>query len=185
MDLQQLISEHRQGRTYRALAAASGGAFSHQRLQQIASGPSKEWLKPDTVRALSDVLGVSQRSIVLAMAESLGLTAGDETDRVLSYLPAEVGQLTPEQLLAFGNLVRAFTRGEQPADDAAEGGGGHVSPAANTQAGESPAEEITDQQLLTLAADHQDEPTELEKLDQGAARRGQESQWHGSDSHTE
>lgn len=114
MDLAQLIQTHKGG-SYRDLSERCGGSPSHQRIQQLASGAVKEWMEPDNIRSLARGLGVSERTVVLALAESMGLqVAGDS--RISNYLPADTDSLTSRQMQALGNLVRSITDPDEEGD---------------------------------------------------------------------
>lgn len=74
VNLSQLIATYRGDRSNLQLAADSGNRPSPQRWGDLANGkPLKNFPDPPTIRAISSVLGVNERMVVLACAESLGL----------------------------------------------------------------------------------------------------------------
>jgi len=106
MDIAELIAANKRGRSYRTLATDCGGRPTHGRIQQLATGTA-EWMEPDNIRGLATGLGVSERAVVLALAESLGLRV-EASHRLELYLPGDTSSLTPKQLSAIGELVRSM-----------------------------------------------------------------------------
>lgn len=72
-DLQALVGLQKGDRSYEQLSKACGGLPTAKRLHQLATAPIKNFPDPDTIRALSKGLGVTESTVVLASAESLGL----------------------------------------------------------------------------------------------------------------
>lgn len=79
MNLQALIATHKNGRSYQALADNSNGIMTHQSFQGIATRPTKAFPSPETIKGIATALNVSQRTVILAAAESLGLCKDDPT----------------------------------------------------------------------------------------------------------
>lgn len=127
MNLSELIRHHKGDRTYEQLAAATDGKLTAQRLQQIATAPHSQFLKPASVKALAAALHVKQLDVVLASAESLGLDVQTETPELAQVLASLATDLDGEEVEALVRLVRTFKR---------ERGEGHGdSPAATTDPG--------------------------------------------------
>lgn len=72
-DLQGLIGLRKGDRSYEQLSKASGGIITRQRMQALATTPMRAFPDPDTIRALSKALGVTETTVVLAAATSVGL----------------------------------------------------------------------------------------------------------------
>jgi hypothetical protein len=72
-DLQELIGLRKGDRSYEQLSKACGGLPTAKRLQQLATAPIKNFPDPATIRSLSKGLGVTESTVVLASAASLGL----------------------------------------------------------------------------------------------------------------
>ena len=107
MDLARLIEANKRGRSYRKLADDCGGKPTHQRLQQLGSGAVKEWMEPDNISGLARGLSVTERAVVLALAESMGLSVGSH-EMLEMHLPSNTDRLRPDQLAALGALVRSM-----------------------------------------------------------------------------
>lgn len=92
MNFQELYEAMRDGRSYNTMAARTEGV-TPQRLQQLATGDFKAFPRPDVIRALADLLGVSERNIVLAFARSLDLDVEDRVDSERYGLAARRGNV--------------------------------------------------------------------------------------------
>lgn len=78
MNLAQLIATYRGDRSNLELAALCGNRPSPQRWGDLANGkPLKNFPDPPTVKAIAQVLGVNERMVILACAESLGLDTSE------------------------------------------------------------------------------------------------------------
>ena len=73
MNLHTLIATYKDGRSYQALADSSNGAISQKAFQSIATRETKAFPSADTIKGLATALNVNQRTIINAIAESLGL----------------------------------------------------------------------------------------------------------------
>ncbi|HJP80577.1 MAG TPA: hypothetical protein VJ914_40270 [Pseudonocardiaceae bacterium] len=72
-NLQELISLRKGDRSYEQLSRACGGNPGAPRLHQLATNEIKGFPDPPTIRGLAKGLGVTEMTVVLATAESLGL----------------------------------------------------------------------------------------------------------------
>jgi hypothetical protein len=95
-DLRELIGLRKGDRSYEQLSKACGGTPSRQRLQLLATEPIKNFPDPDTIRGLSKGLGVTESTVVLASAASLGLDVHTPT-MWAALLPAGT-ELIPEHM---------------------------------------------------------------------------------------
>lgn len=107
MDLTQLITAHRRGRTYLELEAATGGRVTRQRWQQLATAQPRAFPNPDTIIALAAGLGVPERTVLLAVGESLGLRTGDKR-RLCDRIPEKADQLPTAAIAAILASVNAM-----------------------------------------------------------------------------
>lgn len=110
MDLATLVTVARGDRSYRQLADASDGTMSHQTWQQLGTKTHHEFLRPDTMRTVARVLRVSERQVVLACAESLGLDTVQPGDRLAAFLPTTVDDLADDQLAAVRMVIETMLR---------------------------------------------------------------------------
>ena len=127
MDLSELIRSAKGDRSLRDLARASArqehplsAASWHQ-----LSNPSvvrRNFPDPPTIRTIATVLGVPERVVILAAAESLGLDAAERDSPLARMLPTAAGSLTDRQILAVLAVVQAFLDPglPDPADDVDE-----------------------------------------------------------------
>lgn len=115
MNIAELIRIGKADRSYEQLARDCGGQPTAARLQQIATKPVRTFPDPPTIRGLSKGLRVTEATVVLAAAESLGLDVRRSASRLVSLLPAGVDRLTDEQVDAVLSVVHSMTRsaGEQ------------------------------------------------------------------------
>lgn len=97
------------GRSYRDMSRASGSRVKHQTFQELRNTPPKSWPKNvETIRGMSAALDVTEKSIVLAFARSLGVeVAGDSM--LAHQLPRSAGHLGPSERNAIIALIRAIT----------------------------------------------------------------------------
>lgn len=95
-DLQELIGLRKGDRSYEQVSKACGGTPSRQRLQLLATEPIKNFPDPDTIRGLSRGLGVTESTVVLASAASLGLDVHTPT-MWAALLPAGT-ELIPDHM---------------------------------------------------------------------------------------
>lgn len=72
-NLQELISLRKGDRSYEQLSKACGGYPGGPRIHQLATTEIKGFPDPSTIRGLAKGLGVTEMTVVLAAAESLGL----------------------------------------------------------------------------------------------------------------
>lgn len=114
MDLAQLITATKGDRSYESLARAGGGVPGAKRWHQLATLPIRNFPDPPTVRALSRALGVTETTVVLAAARSLGLEVSGSDNDLATLLPSRAGQLTAKQVAAVRQVVMAMA---EPEDD--------------------------------------------------------------------
>lgn len=107
MDLAGLIATHKRGRSYRQLAKDGGDMLTAGRIQQMATSELKSWPEAGSVAALSRMLVVTERAVVLAAAESLGIDVS-EAEGLASYLPSGSESLRADQKAALAALVRSM-----------------------------------------------------------------------------
>lgn len=108
MDLATLIVTAKGDRSYDRLAADCGGSPGAARLQQLATRPVRNFPDPPTIASLASGLGVSQRTVVLAAAESLGIDVGEGVGSLATLLPPSAADLTERQVAAVLGVVRAM-----------------------------------------------------------------------------
>ncbi|MGN8245271.1 hypothetical protein ACTHAM_002390 [Cellulomonas soli] len=122
MNLAELIRTTKGDRSYDDLARDAGGAPGRQRWQQLASTmPLKNFPDPDSIRAIARALGVSQRAVVDAAGESLGLDIARGRSRFEELLPDGVDLLDDDAQAAVLAVLRALARAsttEAPVDPA-------------------------------------------------------------------
>lgn len=95
-DLQELIGLRKGDRSYEQLSKACGGLPTAKRLHQLATAPIKNFPDPDTIRGLSKGLAVTESTVVLASAASLGLDVHTPT-MWAALLPAGT-ELIPDHM---------------------------------------------------------------------------------------
>ena len=105
MDLAELINSARGDRSYRQLAEQSeriGMPITASTWQQLGSWHRKRTNIPDrpTLQSVSRVLGVPERAVLFAAAESVGIDLRDDRSPLHTLLPAGVDRLTDRQILA-------------------------------------------------------------------------------------
>lgn len=112
MDLAELILNAKGDRSLRDLARDSErleAPLSAAAWHQLARPDSrKNFPDPATIRTIAAVLGVPQRVVVLAAAESLGLDVADRESDLARMLPAGARELTDRQVVAVLSVVQAF-----------------------------------------------------------------------------
>ncbi len=112
MDLKELIRHTKGGRSYATLEAESGGSPGRQRWQQIATMQQNNFPDPATIKTMARVLGVSEMTVVLAAARSVGLDTAGLDGPLALLLPPTTSQLTERQVAAVVNVVRAMLEPE-------------------------------------------------------------------------
>ena len=118
MNLQELIAACKDGRSYDDLEKASGGSPTSARWQQIATKVDPKFPDPKTIRAMARALSVTETTVVLAAARSLGLTIPlADASRLAELLPPSAARLTKMQIAAVRQVVRAMV---EPIDVAVE-----------------------------------------------------------------
>lgn len=113
MNLMDLINERKAGRSYEQLSKACGGNPTAGRLQQIATKDLKTFPDPDTIRGLAQGLKVSERAVLNATGESLGIEVESGGSRIEQWLSSStLSKLTQEQVDVVLRLVDAFVAPE-------------------------------------------------------------------------
>lgn len=105
MDLAELIAATKGDRSYDRLASLSGDVPGAKRWQQLATSTPKNFVDPPTVRGIARALGVTELQVVIANARSLGLDVRSDEPRLFALLPAQVRNLTDDQVAAVRSVV--------------------------------------------------------------------------------
>lgn len=106
MNLSELIINAKGDRSYAQLSRACGGNPTAARIFQMVDEKLKEFPRPSTLKGLSQGLGVSEKAIVLAAAESLGLRIDATGSLLETLLPEDTEALTSEQIGLILGMVR-------------------------------------------------------------------------------
>jgi hypothetical protein len=117
MDLAELIRSTKGDRSYDDLARDAGGTPGRQRWQQLATSPIRNFPDPPTIRSIAGALGVTQRTVVLAAAESLGLDTGTPGGLVEQLLPPGLDDLPEDEQRALLGVARVLTRRHRSGPD--------------------------------------------------------------------
>lgn len=113
MKLNELIRDRKGDRSYETLERDCGGTPKAARLQQIATKPLKAFPDPENIRGLARGLGVPERVVLTAAAESLGFTLTQAPTKLEQWIPSEkVADLSPRQI----DLVLGIIDALAPAD---------------------------------------------------------------------
>lgn len=133
-DIQTLIQEKLvdgvNPRTLADRAKKAGLHIKHQTIYELSVAPPKAFPKlPSTIEALAYVLGVSQRAVVLAYAQGLGIDVGSID--LAAMLPASARDLTPDQRDAVLAVVKTMNPSPSPQASPAD-------PTASTSSAKSP-----------------------------------------------
>lgn len=107
MKLDELIRTTKGGRSYVALARDTNGKLGAARWQQIATRPLRTFPDPGSIVAIAGALRVSQRTVVLAAATSLGLQV-DSRSQLIDLLPDKAADLSPECVAAVLSVVHSM-----------------------------------------------------------------------------
>lgn len=118
-DLQALIGLRKGDRSYEQLSKECDGVPTAKRLHMLATAPIKNFPDPDTIRGLSKGLRVTETTIVLAAAESLGLDVRSP-DGWAALLPADTERIPSHMrdaiLSVVHSAVHMATEGEVGSD---------------------------------------------------------------------
>ena len=114
MDLAELIRVTRAGRTYDQLERDGGGQIGAARWQQIAKGGLNTFPTPATVVAISNALGVSHETVLLAIGTSLGLDSRRRS-RLVDLIPDTAADLPDHCVTAILSTVRSMCALQQAA----------------------------------------------------------------------
>ena len=111
MNLAELIRTTKGDRTYDQLSHDCGREPTSQRLQQMAAGkPVREFPKVSTIRNLAVGLGVSQQTVILAVAESAGLDVRPVSGIAALIPPSDV-ELSDREVATILQVVRTVLDG--------------------------------------------------------------------------
>lgn len=105
-DLQALIGLRKGDRSYEQLSKECKGVPTAKRLHMLATAPIKNFPDPDTIRGLSTGLRVTETTIVLAAAESLGLDVRSP-DGWAALLPADTERIPSHMRDAILSVVHS------------------------------------------------------------------------------
>lgn len=108
MNLSELIRTHKGRRSYADIEKDCGGYPSAKRIQQLATQPLKNFPDPPTIQALARGLRVPEVTLVLAVAETLGLDVHRGQARLLDLLPPDIETLTDDQVRILTDTARSF-----------------------------------------------------------------------------
>lgn len=99
------------GLSYRDLAARAetlGYSLKFQYLHELAKTGPKSWPKnPDTFRALSEIVKMPVREIILAYAVDLGLDIESVNSELVTRMPAGTDKLSRNMIETILKLIRA------------------------------------------------------------------------------
>lgn len=110
MNLSDLITERKAGRSYEQLSKECGGTPTSKRLQQIATNDIKSFPDPETIRGLARGLKVSERAVLSAAAESLGIEGSAGDSKLETWLSSsKLRDLTDEQIDVILRVVDTMT----------------------------------------------------------------------------
>ena len=107
MDMAGLIARCKGTRSYEQLAQARPGSPSRQWWQKMATG-AQWWIEPPTIRAVADVLGVTERIVVLCLSRTMGLRVDVDGSALAALLPPAADRLSDEQVAAVLSVVKAM-----------------------------------------------------------------------------
>ncbi|BCK58327.1 hypothetical protein [Nocardia wallacei] len=113
MELKELIGTAKGGRSYADLERDSGGGLGAARWQQIATKPLRTFPDPSSIAAIAAALRVPQRTVVLAIATSVGLQV-DSRSRLVDLIPERASDLPPESIAAVLGVVNAMLEMQEP-----------------------------------------------------------------------
>lgn len=104
MDIRELLDATRGGRSFEELAAAHPNSPSRQFWHQLATKPQRAFPKPETIRGIAATLRVTQATVVLAWAQSLGIPMVHEA-RLAQLLPPGSEQLSDSAIATVLSMV--------------------------------------------------------------------------------
>ncbi|MCM6777750.1 hypothetical protein NDR87_30125 [Nocardia sp. CDC159] len=107
MTLDQLIRMAKGGRSYAALSRDTGGTLGAARWQQLATKPLRGFPDPSSIASIAQALRVPERTVVLAIAESLGLQV-DPQPALVDLIPDRARDLPPACIAAVLSTVDAM-----------------------------------------------------------------------------
>jgi hypothetical protein len=107
VELRELIQERKRGRSYFQLEVDGGHVLKAARWHQIATGQLRDFPAPRSVAAMANALGVSQETVILAAAKSLGLETRPRSV-LAELLPDTAAELPDACVSAILDLIRAM-----------------------------------------------------------------------------
>ena len=97
--IQNLLLNRKGDRSYDRLARDAGGALSSKRLQQLATTPMRNFPDPSTIKGLAKALHSTNKDVLHACAESLGIEVGGEESTSLELPGARTLPASSQELL--------------------------------------------------------------------------------------
>lgn len=116
MNLKELILAAKGANSYEQLSKLCGGKPTAGRLQQLATKSLQNFPDPDSIHSMARGFGVSEKSIVLAAAVSLGLDVETGQSRLETLLPPSAASLTDEQIQLVIGMIRSYALLPREAD---------------------------------------------------------------------
>ena len=133
MDLPSLIRATERG-SLSTLSRLADGEISKQQWGEYANGKFSNFPRPASIAAMARALGVTERTVLLAIAETLGLAVTDDQPLLVSMLPTEVRHLSDDAITSILQFVRLLVESaDAPAKAPAPTRTGTVPAAALTQ----------------------------------------------------
>jgi hypothetical protein len=111
--IQQLLQEWRDhtGWSYAMMSKATGDVVARNQLHELTTGQPRSWPDTKTVIALAEALSVSEQTVVLGFATSLGLPITTEGSLLATMLPRSADYLTLAERTHVIGIVTALTKG--------------------------------------------------------------------------
>lgn len=94
MNLAELIQTRRDGRSYAELSRSADGVPSPQRWQQLVALEPKTFPEQPAIRGIARALNVTERTVVLAAATSLGIEMNITDPLLIMGMPDGIRDLT-------------------------------------------------------------------------------------------
>lgn len=97
--IQNLVLNRKGDRSYERLARDTGGALSSKRLQQLATTPMRNFPDPGTIKGLAKGLHTTNKEVLIACAESMGIEVAGEESTSLELPGARTLPASSQELL--------------------------------------------------------------------------------------
>ena len=108
MNLAELITEKRDGRSYAELSRDGGGTPSPQRWQQMVALEPKTFPESPAIRGMARALRVTERTIIMSAAEGLGFEVAQSESGFILGLPGGYEQLPPSDWSVIWSVIQAL-----------------------------------------------------------------------------